>query len=55
MSAVMTERQVTVRDGLRHDWRLDEVEALFELPFMDLMYRAQTGPSPAPRAQTACR
>jgi biotin synthase len=26
---------------LRHDWRLAEVEALFELPFMDLMFRAQ--------------
>ena len=25
----------------RHDWRLAEVEALFELPFMDLMFRAQ--------------
>ena len=27
---------------LRHDWGLAEVEALFDLPFMDLMYRAQT-------------
>jgi len=26
---------------LRHDWRLAEVEALFELPFMDLLFRAQ--------------
>ena len=26
---------------LRHDWRLAEVEALFNLPFMDLMFRAQ--------------
>jgi biotin synthase len=25
----------------RHDWRLAEVEALFDLPFMDLMFRAQ--------------
>jgi len=25
----------------RHDWTLQEVEALFALPFMDLMYRAQ--------------
>ncbi|WP_242912324.1 biotin synthase BioB [Brevundimonas pishanensis] len=24
----------------RHDWTLDEVEALFALPFMDLVYRA---------------
>jgi biotin synthase len=27
---------------LRHDWRLDEVEALFALPFSDLVYQAQT-------------
>ncbi len=25
----------------RHDWRIEEVEALFALPFMDLMFRAQ--------------
>ncbi|MBP7651422.1 MAG: biotin synthase, partial [Phenylobacterium sp.] len=24
----------------RHDWSLTEVEALFELPFMDLVFRA---------------
>jgi biotin synthase len=24
----------------RHDWTLDEIEALFELPFMELVYRA---------------
>ena len=27
---------------IRHDWSLKELEALFELPFSDLMYRAQT-------------
>lgn len=26
----------------RHDWTLDEVEALFALPFMELVYRAAT-------------
>jgi len=26
----------------RHDWTLDEVEALFELPFMELVFRAAT-------------
>jgi len=26
----------------RHDWRLEEVETLFALPFNDLLYRAQT-------------
>jgi biotin synthase len=28
-------------EPLRHDWTLAEVEALFALPFMDLMFRAQ--------------
>ena len=28
-------------DGLRHDWAVDEVEALFALPFFDLLYQAQ--------------
>lgn len=28
--------------SLRHDWSLAEVEALFALPFMDLLYEAQT-------------
>jgi biotin synthase len=27
---------------LRHDWRQDEVEALFDLPFPELLYRAAT-------------
>ncbi|HEC17479.1 MAG TPA: biotin synthase BioB [Sedimenticola sp.] len=27
---------------LRHDWTLDEIEALLDLPFNDLLYRAQT-------------
>ncbi|WP_173980360.1 biotin synthase BioB [Magnetospirillum sp. UT-4] len=29
-------------DGVRHDWTLDEVEALFAMPFMDLVFKAQT-------------
>jgi len=28
-------------EPIRHDWTLAEVEALFALPFMDLMFRAQ--------------
>lgn len=28
--------------GVRHDWSRDEVRALFELPFNELLYRAQT-------------
>ncbi|PHS22981.1 MAG: biotin synthase BioB [Methylophaga sp.] len=27
---------------IRHDWQQEEVEALYELPFADLMFRAQT-------------
>jgi biotin synthase len=29
-------------NGLRHDWSAEEVLALFELPFVELIYRAQT-------------
>jgi len=29
-------------DAIRHDWTLEEVAALFELPFNDLLFRAQT-------------
>ncbi len=29
-------------DGLRHDWTRAEIEALFDLPFNDLLFRAQT-------------
>jgi hypothetical protein len=27
---------------LRHDWSRDDIRALFDLPFMDLLFRAQT-------------
>ncbi len=29
-------------DGLRHDWSLEEVRSLLNLPFSDLLYQAQT-------------
>ena len=29
-------------DGIRHDWQLAEVQALFNLTFNDLLYQAQT-------------
>jgi biotin synthase len=29
-------------DGLRHDWDVAEVEALYAMPFMDLMFQAHT-------------
>ena len=28
--------------SVRHDWTLDEIKALFELPFNDLLFQAQT-------------
>ena len=28
--------------AIRHDWTLDEIKALFDLPFNDLLFRAQT-------------
>jgi len=31
-----------ITDGQRHDWQLDEVQALFALPFNDLIFKAQT-------------
>ncbi len=34
--------QINVQAPLRHDWRLAEVEALFALPFNDLLFKAQT-------------
>ena len=33
---------VKIEDGVRHDWTAEEVEALFALPFNDLMFQAQT-------------
>ena len=33
---------VKIEDGIRHDWTAEEVEALFALPFNDLMFQAQT-------------
>lgn len=31
-----------ISEGLRHDWQREELEALFALPFNDLLYRAQS-------------
>jgi biotin synthase len=41
METATSEQGSTRFSALRHDWRLPEVEALFALPFMDLMFRAQ--------------
>ncbi|WP_341917418.1 biotin synthase BioB [Hydrocarboniphaga effusa] len=32
---------MTTAADIRHDWTREEVQALFDLPFMDLMFRAQ--------------
>jgi biotin synthase len=38
----MPENNSNAEQLLRHDWKAAEVEALYSLPFADLMYRAQT-------------
>jgi biotin synthase len=48
MSANPTIEQVPLKDQLktcvsiRHDWQLDEVQALYRLPFNDLLFKAHT-------------
>ena len=38
----MPENQSNADQIIRHDWKIEEIEALYNLPFADLMYRAQT-------------
>jgi len=38
----MPENVVNTDQIIRHNWQVEEVEALFALPFADLMYQAQT-------------
>jgi len=38
----MPENNTNADQSLRHDWQVEEVEALYDLPFADLMFRAQT-------------
>src|SRR5689334_8247538 len=45
LSDVLADASLAPRQTLgiaRHDWTRDEVRALFELPFNDLIFRAQT-------------
>ncbi|MFV2059130.1 MAG: biotin synthase BioB [Gammaproteobacteria bacterium] len=42
MSSVVTEIDSSVNHGLRHNWTKTEIEALFEKPFNDLVFQAQT-------------
>ncbi|HBO95576.1 MAG TPA: hypothetical protein DD667_20000, partial [Gammaproteobacteria bacterium] len=37
----MTAPQIPV-ETVRHDWTLKEIQALFDLPFNDLLFQAQT-------------
>ncbi len=41
MSAVMNEKDKN-KDALRHDWTVDDIAALFDMPFNDLLFEAQT-------------
>lgn len=41
MSAVMNETGKS-KEALRHNWTIDEISALFEMPFNDLLFAAQT-------------
>ena len=38
----MPENSLNTDQSLRHNWHTEEVEALYDLPFADLMYQAQT-------------
>ncbi len=42
MSLVQSAPSVAATAVVRHDWRLDEIEALFALPFNELLFQAQT-------------
>ena len=41
MSAVMNETGKE-KKALRHDWTVDEIAALFDMPFNDLLFEAQS-------------
>lgn len=38
----LTRYTLMITSALRHDWQLDEIQALFQLPFNDLVFQAQT-------------
>jgi len=38
----MPENSLNADQLIRHNWKVEEVESLYDLPFADLMYRAQT-------------
>lgn len=42
MSARLDTNPLIIETKLRHDWSINEVQALFALPFNDLLFKAQT-------------
>lgn len=38
----MSEPAVNLRDDIRHDWTVEEIRAIHDLPLMDLVFRAAT-------------
>ena len=38
----VTAEPIKINAALRHDWQLTEIEALFAMPFNDLLFKAQT-------------
>jgi biotin synthase len=42
MAAIEQSREITTGDAPRHDWTREEIRALFDLPFPELMFRAQS-------------
>ena len=41
-SQTNTLHSIDLREEIRHNWRLEEIQDLFELPFNDLLFQAQT-------------
>ena len=41
MSVSVNQPLSTSASEIRHDWALDEVNALFAMPFNDLLFKAQ--------------
>ena len=39
---IPTQAQLKVATPVRNDWQLDEVQALYGLPFNDLLFKAQS-------------
>ena len=42
MSLLNTSESIMTEAAIRHDWTPDQVQALFDQPFNDLLFQAQT-------------